>query len=88
MNDVPIQIRNPEVIRAIRELATRKGQPITQALGEAVNAELGRIDAEHRARVQRKLIAIREAVDALHQLPVVGEPFTDDDLYDEDGLPK
>lgn len=88
MNDVPIQIRNPEVIRAIRELATRKGQPITQALGELAQAELARIDADNQAKVQRKLAVIREAVDALHRLPVIGEPLTDDDIYDEDGLPK
>jgi len=88
MTDAPIQIKNPEVVRAIREVAARKGQPITQALGELAQAELDRIDADEEARVQRKLAAIREAVDALHRLPRVGPLMTDDDLYDEDGLPR
>ena len=55
MNDVPIQIRNPEVIRAIRELAARKRLPITEVVGEAVSAELGRLDCLKEAEVSRRL---------------------------------
>jgi hypothetical protein len=88
MTNAPIQIKNPEVVRAIREVAALKGQPITQALGELARAELDRINVDEEARVQRKLAAIREAVDALHRLPRLAPPPTDDDFYDEDGLPR
>jgi hypothetical protein len=88
MNDVPIQIRNPEVIRAIRQLAARMGRPITDAVGEAVNAELSRLQRDQEVGIQQRLAAIRDAVERFNALPVVGSLLTDDDLYDEDGLPK
>ena len=88
MNDVPIQIRNPDVVRAIRQLAAEKRLPITEVVGEAVNAELSRITAGREAEVQRRLAAVRAIVERFNALPVVGPLLTDDDLYDEDGLPK
>jgi len=36
----------------------------------------------------RKLQAMRDAVARIQELPIVGPLLTDDDLYDEDGLPK
>jgi hypothetical protein len=88
MNDVPIQIRNPDVVRAIRQLAAEKGQPITDVIGQVVNAELSRIEAGREVEVQRRLAAVRDIVERFNALPVVGPLLTDDDLYDEDGLPK
>jgi uncharacterized protein with PIN domain len=38
MNDAPIQIRDPKVVRAIREWARETGQPISEAVGEVVLA--------------------------------------------------
>ena len=88
MNDAPIQIRNPEVIRVLREVAARRGQPITQAVGELARAELERIEAKREGVIQRRRAAIREVVEKLHRLPVVGPRLTDADFYDEDGFPK
>jgi hypothetical protein len=88
MNDAPIQIRNPEVARAIRELAEKSGRPITEAVGEAVQAALRQCDSAEQARRAGKLASIREAVARLQALPTVGQLLTDDDIYDEDGLPK
>jgi hypothetical protein len=88
MNDVPIQIRNPEVIRAIRELAAEKGQPITEVVGEAVRAELLRLSSRREAEIQRRMEAARKIIAEFNALPVVGPLLTDDDLYDEDGFPK
>jgi hypothetical protein len=88
MNDAPIQIRNPEVVRAIRALAEKTGRPITEAVATAVHAELRRrstVSAEER---NRKLGAMREIVARIQRLPVIGPALTDDDLYDEDGLPR
>jgi hypothetical protein len=88
MNDVPIQIRNPDVIRAIRQLAAKKRQPITEVIGDAVNAELSRIETGREAEIQRRVAAVRDIARRFNKLPVVGPMLTDDDLYDEDGLPK
>ena len=88
MNDAPIQIRNPEVVRAIRQLARHTGRPITQVVAEAVNAQMQRVGKVSPQERDRKLRAIREAVARFHDLPVVGPLLTDEDLYDEDGLPR
>jgi hypothetical protein len=88
MNDVPIQIRNPEVVRAIRALATESGQPITQAVAGAVAAELQRRRSARDEDQARRLAAIRQIVKQFQKLPIVGPGLTDEDLYDEDGLPR
>lgn len=80
----PIQIRNEQVSSDIRELASIKRKPITDAVGEAVRHELERERQEKQARrreVDRLLADIRA-------LPVVGPMPTDDDFYDQDGFPK
>jgi hypothetical protein len=86
MTAAPIQIRKPEVVSDIRELAELKGQPITEAVAEAVRAEL------RRARGKASLAARQAQVEAIvrhfNALPNVGPRLTDDDLYDEDGLPR
>jgi len=88
MNDTPIQIRNPEVTRAIRALAERKGQPITEVVAEAVNAELGRLERQDEDDIARRIARAEEIVARFNALPKAGPPLTDEDLYDEDGFPK
>jgi len=88
MKDAPIQIRKPEVVRAIRELAEGSGQPITEAVANAVREALQRRAAADEAEYQQRLAAIRDAVKRFNELPIVGPLLTDDDLYDEDGLPR
>ena len=90
MNDVPIQIRNPEVVRAIRRLAAKRARAITEAIGEVVAAELESPGRSPRSggsaspgRPARRIVRAE-----FNALPIVGRPLTDDDLYDEDGLPK
>ena len=82
----PIQIKKEDVARDIRELAALTRQPITEAVGAAVREQLARqrralmVDERRRevARIQARVAA----------LPRIGPKMTDDDLYDEDGLPK
>jgi hypothetical protein len=83
----PVQVRNDDVAREIRELAELMGRPITTALGAVVHNELVRLkqrmgSAEERSR---RIDAILARID---RLPRTGETLTDDDLYDEDGLPR
>ena len=88
MTDAPIQIRNPEVVRAIRALAERAGRPMTEAVARAVNAALDRHRASDQDRYRRRLEAIREVSRKFRTLPVVGPRLTDDDLYAEQGMPR
>ena len=88
MNDAQIQIRNPEVVRAIRVLAARTGRPLTEAVARAVEAALARCQASDQDGYRRRLDAIQDISRKFRDLPVVGPRLTDDDLYDEDGLPR
>jgi hypothetical protein len=88
MNDAPIQIRNPEVTRAIRALAEKKGQPITDVVAEAVNAELTRLACDRETETERRIARAEEIVARFNALPKVGPLLTDEDLYDEDGFPR
>ena len=86
MTATPVQIRKEDVVRDIRELASLTGQPITEAVAAAVRSELQR--ARRSSDIEERSRAIREIVRRFHELPIVGPPLTDDDLYDEDGLPR
>lgn len=88
MTDAPIQIRKPEVVRAVRALAEKTGRDITETIGAAVNTELRRLEAQTRAERDRKLAAMRDAVRRFNELPIVGPLLTDEDFYDSDGLPR
>ena len=84
----PIQIRRGDIVSDVRELARLTNLPISDAVAVAVRKELDHIktsrNAEHEARLEGAL-AILARMDALPQL----EPWpTEDDFYDEDGLPK
>ncbi len=86
MTETPVQIRKPAVIRDIRELAALKGQAMTDVVADAVRGELTRARRASSAEEKRK--AVRAIVEELHRLPRLGPPLTDDDLYDENGLPR
>jgi hypothetical protein len=86
--NAPVQIRNAEVIRDIRELAERTHLPITEAVGQAVRAEIERLRVDSDADAVERRRKIDEIVARFNALPTVGPMLTDDDLYDELGLPK
>ncbi|HEV2365378.1 MAG TPA: type II toxin-antitoxin system VapB family antitoxin [Caulobacteraceae bacterium] len=92
MTDAPIQIRKPEVVRKIRELALATGRPITDSVADAVDRELRRVRAEwmeeEAGRARRRERAMQATVARFQALPRIGPPLTDEDLYDEDGLPR
>lgn len=82
----PIQIRRDDVVRDIRELAAITHQPITEAVAAAVRAELAKARASRSLDERRA--AVEDIVRRFSELPLIGAPLTDADLYDEDGLPK
>lgn len=84
----PIQIRREDVVRDLRELAALRGQPITDTIAEIARAELRR--ARQRPTVDERDRAIDASVarfqDAVRRHG--GRLLTDDELYDENGLPR
>lgn len=84
----PIQIKRGDIVNDVRELARLTNLRISDAVAIAVRKELDHIKASKNAEQDARLagaLAILARMDALPQL----EPWpTDDDFYDEDGLPK
>lgn len=83
----PIQIRKEEVVRDIRELATLTSRPITEAVGDAVRRELAhaRLRAAPARERERRIDQIMAQVRAMQR---TGHTLSDEDLYDDDGLPR
>jgi hypothetical protein len=84
----PIQIKRPEVAADIRTLAELTGLSITDAIANAVRAQLAieRVKADAMLRKRRK--EAEKTLAGLRRLPITGPVLTDVDLYNADGLPK
>lgn len=84
----PIQIKREDVVGDARELADLTGASITDAIGNALRAQLAieRVKASSKLSKRRK--ALEKGLAELRRLPVVGRILTDGDLYGRDGLPK
>ncbi|MBV9996004.1 MAG: type II toxin-antitoxin system VapB family antitoxin [Caulobacteraceae bacterium] len=76
-----IFIKNPEVERKARELARRRGQSLTQAVGEAVEAALAAENAKPRRKPTFE--EMKAATDAFRRAvgldKVVAKPMTKKD---------
>lgn len=86
--NAPVQIRKPEVAERLRELARLEGKSITDLVEEMVRERDERLVATREAQIAARLAAVRETVRRFQALPIIGPLPTDDDFYDEDGLPK
>lgn len=86
--NAPVQIRKPEVAERLRELARLEGKSITDLVDEMVRERDERLVASREAAIQAKIAAVEEIVREFNALPILGPLLTDDDIYDENGLPK
>ena len=86
--NAPVQIRKPEVAERLRELARLEGKSITDLVEEMVRERDERRTLAKEAAIEARLQAVRETVRRFQALPIIGPLLTDDDFYDEDGLPK
>ena len=82
----PIQIRKEDVVRDIRRLAALTGDAITEAVADAVREKLESLQGDEATAERRR--RVEEIVAAYAALPKLGPRLTDDDLYDDYGLPK
>ena len=94
-----LNIKDAEATRLVRELTELTGETQTEAVRKALRERLQRERAEresHAARtaeekrrdVEKALAKIRIIQEEVQRLGLVENMLTDDDLYDENGLPK
>jgi hypothetical protein len=86
--NAPVQIRKAETVERLRRLAALEGKTITELVDEMVRERDQRMAAEREADIAERRRGVEEAVRRFNALPVVGLLLSDDDFYDEDGLPK
>jgi antitoxin VapB len=79
-----LNLKDPEVYRLARELAQRRGTSMTAAVRAAL------AEAVEREPVPRRRASVEEIMELARAIRESSdEPFlTDDDLYDEWGLPR
>ncbi|MEO5923719.1 MAG: type II toxin-antitoxin system VapB family antitoxin [Bryobacteraceae bacterium] len=83
-----IQIRRPEVAAAIRELASLRDVSLTDAIADAVHAQLVTERLNREQKQGEKHEAMQKFLAYVKTIPHIGAPETDDDYYDEEGMPK
>lgn len=86
--NAPVQIRKADTVERLRRLAALEGKTITELVDEMVRDRDERLTTERERDIDERRAAVEEAVRRFQALPIVGPLLTDDDLYDEDGLPK
>jgi len=85
---MPLNIKNAETEKLVRELARRRGQGITEALTDVVRREVERERRKPRRADKRTLHErIQAIVDEVHKLPVLDDRSPDEIIgYNEHGL--
>ncbi len=86
--NAPVQIRKSDTVERLRRLATLEGKTITELVDEMVRERDRQFEARREADIDVRRQAVEEIVAHFNSLPIVGPLLTDDDFYDEDGLPK
>nr|WP_294811183.1 type II toxin-antitoxin system VapB family antitoxin [uncultured Sphingomonas sp.] len=86
---VQLNIKDAETVRLARELADATGQPVTQAIRQALERELQR-QADERQAFLTKVKEISREFRAAMPEDWHGKTSKEimDEVYDEDGLPK
>ena len=86
-----INIKNPEAVRLIRELAELAGEGQTEAVVGAVRERLERLNAARtkRARVEAMMEIARQTAPLMKDFDMDEALYGENGLYDrETGLPK
>ena len=80
-----LSIRDPHADHMARELANITGETITEAVGKALEERLAKV--RRQDNVEERLQRIDELISIFRENHT-GEILTDDDMYDEYGLPR
>ena len=85
-----LNIKNPKIEAAIRELAAIRGVGLSEAIGGAVEEALNRVSAAREREIERRRRAILEITDEIARMRGPGAPTwaeLEDGMYDEHGMP-
>jgi antitoxin VapB len=99
MGTPQLNIKDAEATRLVRELVELTGETQTEAVRKALRERLEREKAEREVRAARSAeekrrefeqvwAKIRKVQEEVRRRGLVENMLTDDDLYDERGLPK
>ena len=99
MGTPQLNIKDAETTRLVRELAELTGESQTEAVRTSLRERLQREKAERAAHAARSaeqrrgefekaLAEIQKIQEEIRRLGLAENMLTDDDLYDENGLPK
>ena len=87
-----LNIKSERTVALVRELAARTGRSQTAAVDEAVTRRLAELDRDDDTRVEEKRTAAAEVLRQFHRLLTDSDKRairrTQDDLYDDSGLPR
>jgi hypothetical protein len=86
--NAPIQIRKADVTERLRTLAQREGLSITDLVDQMARDREAQADSAKQAEIDRKIAAAEAIIAHFQSLPILGPLLTDEDLYDQGGLPK
>jgi hypothetical protein len=85
---MPLNIKNEEVTQIVLELVEETGETITEAVGEAVRARLEELRRKKkRGEVSKRLMEIGKSCASRAPKEWLEKNF-DEELYDEQGLPR
>ncbi len=85
-----MSIKNAEVERMARELATRRGVSMTEAIRQSLREALEQPGPARRApTIEERRRSVTEALERLDRMPRLTEMTADEIIgYDEHGLPR
>lgn len=83
-----LSIKDDETDALVRELARRKKLSFTGAIRLAVSNELDRSDDAREAEHERKRAVVRELQERWRAYPPLDLKAIDEEMYDENGLPR
>lgn len=86
--NAPVQIRKSDTVERLRRLASLEGKTITELVDEMVRERDRQYELRRENDIEARRQAVEEIVAHFNSLPIIGPLLTDDDFYDEDGLPK
>ncbi len=86
-----LNIKRPETYELAKRLAARTGESLTEAVTKALEERLARLEDMRRTNIEERMAKIRELQKDVRayfgdRMPTLKE--LDDDMYDEDGLPR
>jgi antitoxin VapB len=83
-----LSIKNAEVERMVREIATTRGVSMTEALRQVLAEEVERQRLARAAEIEARIAAAMAIAREVAAMPDISD-MTDDEIlgYDEDGIP-